>query len=522
MPLILQGRTSLSFLASLGLTNLQLLQILLAVVFLLHAADGAMLPGIFKALEENLANATPVTLGSIVFVEALCHSLAVLVWGVLADRYCKLTMLMYATLMWGMVTCLTAFVTGVRVLFIVRAVAGTVGAALGPLSQGLIGATCPATDRGRAFGWLIACGQLGFMLGVLLAGATSHMQVIKGWRGTFMLMGLCTLFLTLILYMARMEVARGLFKESRTWAQLSAATKKGTPSGQPLNDICKDLNFMLARPSFWVLIIQGAFASTTVKAMQYQVMWYQYLGFSDLSAASIACAAPLGSIFGAVCGGHVADFMAYLLPRHGRILFGQASDFTKIWVLLVTFVLTEPPRPTDYSIFFHRSALSFTFGFFSIMAYAGVIKPLYAEIVPPQMIAQVIALGAAVDGAFASIASTPVVGYITQHFFHYQSTSQSIKNMPTELRTTNALALGRAIAWVTVCSSSIALVTFSFLHLTYHSDAKASKRKEADALPAVEDGDSSGADEEGGKCSRSSTKSVSFAPSTGLTLGPRT
>eukprot|EP00435_Cladocopium_sp_Y103_P067397 s893_g30.t1 len=98
MPLIMYGRTSLSLLASVGLTNLQLLQILLAVVFLLHAADGAMLPGIFKALEENLANATPVTLGSIVFVEALCHSVAVLVWGVLADRYCKLTMLMYANL----------------------------------------------------------------------------------------------------------------------------------------------------------------------------------------------------------------------------------------------------------------------------------------------------------------------------------------------------------------------------------------------------------------------------------------
>eukprot|EP00913_Durusdinium_trenchii_P015070 g14132.t1 len=78
--------------------------------------------------------------------------------------------------------------------------------------------------------------------------------------------------------------------------------------------------------------------------MQYQVMWYQYLGFSDLSAASIACAAPLGSIFGAVCGGHIADFVAQLWPRHGRILFGQASDFLKIWVLLLTFVITEPPR----------------------------------------------------------------------------------------------------------------------------------------------------------------------------------
>ena len=78
-----------------------------------------------------------------------------------------------------MITALTAFVTGVRVLFVVRALAGTVGAALGPLSQGLIGATCPSADRGaaqgrsavvsvprgRAFGRLIACGQLGFMLG---------------------------------------------------------------------------------------------------------------------------------------------------------------------------------------------------------------------------------------------------------------------------------------------------------------------------------------------------------------------
>ena len=41
------------------------------------------------------------------------------------------------------------------------------------------------------------------------------------------------------------------------------------------------------------------------------------------------------------------------------------------------------------------------------------------KVVQPTAI-QVIALGAAVDGAFASIASTPVVGYITQHFFHYQ------------------------------------------------------------------------------------------------------
>ena len=42
---------------------------------------------------------------------------------------------------------------------------------------------------------------------MLLAGATSHLQVIHGWRGTFLLMGLVTLLLSWILYMAKMEVA---------------------------------------------------------------------------------------------------------------------------------------------------------------------------------------------------------------------------------------------------------------------------------------------------------------------------
>ena len=37
--------------------------------------------------------------------------------------------------------------------------------------------------------------------------------------------------------------------------------------------------------------------------------------------------APLGSIFGAVCGGHVADFMAYLLPRRTTEDFSHDSKW---------------------------------------------------------------------------------------------------------------------------------------------------------------------------------------------------
>ncbi|CAE7203688.1 unnamed protein product [Symbiodinium necroappetens] len=526
MPLLIAGRTSLRLVARLGLSNFQLLQGLLAVVFLLHAADGAMLPGIFKALEEGLTGATPVSLGGIVFIEALCHSFAVLVWGVLADRHCKLP---------------EGREPGLGSQFWRVAIGAS--PAIAVPSQGLIGAVCPPLDR-RAFGWLIACGQSGFMLGVPgraeglwckqvpeceakparvfgieaeFQGTAKLATAIHGWRGTFLLFGLLTLLLTWILSMARLEVARGLFQESRTWAQLSAAKKQGTPSGLPLHDIWKDFLFMLRRSSFWVLILQGAFASTTVKAMQYQIMWYQYLGFSDLVASSIACAAPFGSIFGSIAAGFISDWMAKHYPRHGRITYGQLMDFVKTVVLLYTFVLSDTPRPDTPNIFVTRSVLSFFFGFFSIMAYSAVVKPLFAEIVPAQMVAQVIALAAAIDGGFASIASTPVVGFITQHFFHYKSNTLPIKDMPADLRRGNAQALGQSIAWVTLTGSVVALVIFSFLHLTYPKDLRVSRRVEADSLPAVEDGDSSSdaVDEEGGLASQPAqpgkmVKKVSF------------
>lgn len=495
MPLLGSGQTSLRpLVGSLGLTNFQLLQGLMAVVFLLYAADGAMLPGVFKALEEGLEGVTPVSLGSIVFAEAMCHSVAVLVWGVLADRSCKLALLMYATLSWGFITLATACVTGVVSLFVVRAVAGVASAAIGPLSQGLIGAVCKASERGRAFGFLIACGQLGYMFGVLMAGSTSHLAVLCGWRGSFVIFALLTLVLAWILWMARVEVSKGLFRESRSWAQLARSKRRSGPPASPCSDVWSDFVTMLQRPSFWVLLLQGAFASTTVKAMQYQTMWFQYMGFTDLMASAITSAAPLGCMTGAIVSGYFSDWIAKLYPSHGRIFFAQFADMSKLFVLYYTFVICATPAPDPSQEFGERIFLSFIFGFTSIITYSSVIKPLFAEIVPVQMIAQTIAVAAAFDGAFASIASTPVVGFITERMFHYRSTTLPIDTMPDHMRTQNANALGRSIAAVTLVSAALQILSFSFLHCTYPKDSRASRLAEAETLPAVSEGEEESSD----------------------------
>jgi len=476
MPLLDLGQTSLKGLARLGLSNFELLQCMMAVVFLLHAADGAMLPAVFKAMEEEVHGATPVSLGVIVLAEALCHSLAVFAWGVLADRRCKLYLLQYATLAWGILTLATAFVHGIGSLATIRALAGIVGAALGPLSQGLIGAVCPANKRGRAFGFLIACGQAGHIFGLLLAGSTSHLRIIGGWRGSFILFSLLTIVLAWVLAQVRTEVSEGLFAESRTWQRLAAerTADKGSYS-EVAWEVAQNFSVIVQRRSFLVLILQGAFASTTVKAMQYQVMWYQYLGFSDFVASAVTSAAPLGCIGGAIASGYISDSLARRFPDHGRIALGQVADTAKLLILVLIFLSCRSSLGNDTGTVAMMTGLTLSFGFVSIMAYSAVVKPLFAEIVPPNMIAQVIGIAAAIDGAFSSFASAPVVGYITQYVFNYHETTLPIADMPEHLRVKNARALGRSIAVVTVISTVLTVLFFSFLHFTYPRDREASR-----------------------------------------------
>jgi len=472
LPLEDSGQTVLRSLLGFGLTNLQLLQCMLATVFLLYAADGAMLPAVFKALEERLHGATPVSLGGIVLGEALCHSAAVLGWGALADRTNKIALLKHVTFAWGLLTMATAFVAGVGSLAAIRALAGIVGAAVGPLSQGIVGASCAPQQRGQAFGFLTAAGQAGHIFGLLLAGSTAHLATIGSWRGSFIVFAVLTLLLAWVLAKVQVEVSQGFLSESQTWQRLTRERLEDS-GGCGLWAVAGTFGAILRRRSFLVLILQGAWASTTVKAMQnYQMMWFQYLGLADFAASAITSCAPLGCIAGAISSGYVSDWVAGRYPNHGRIALGQVADALMLLALLSTLGSCTSLDPESTSSVALLAALSFVFGFFSIAAYVAAVKPLFAEIVPDHMVAQVMGMAAAIDGTFSSLASTPVVGFITEHVFDYRPTTMSIHEMPEELRRQNAAALGYSIAAVTIISSTLQILSFGLLHCTYPRDSK--------------------------------------------------
>jgi len=328
-------------------------------------------------------------------------------------------------------------------------------------------------ERGRAFGFLIACGQAGHIFGLLLAGATSHLEAVGGWRGSFAVFAVFTLLLSWVLSLVRTEVSAGFFAESRTWQKLgvlNASQRSGGLLGEVAENFCQ----ILRCGSFQVLLVQGAFASTTLKAMQYQLEWYQYLGFGDVTASAITSAAPLGCICGAICSGYLSDWLSRLFPNHGRIALGQTADFAKLLILGFVFFGFRTPDASSRSTVVILTCASLLFGFTSIMAYSSVVKPLFAEIVPPHMIAQVIGTAAAIDGAFSSFASAPVVGLVTQEVFKYHQTKLPVKEMPEDLRVHNAAALEKSIAAVTTVSSLLTILFFGLLHCTYPVDREAS------------------------------------------------
>mmetsp|Transcript_36404 Transcript_36404/g.66684 ORF Transcript_36404/g.66684 Transcript_36404/m.66684 type:complete len:549 (-) Transcript_36404:39-1685(-) len=484
------GSTWLKWIPASGMNNIQLLKCTLAIVCLLHAADGAMLPAVFKALEEAVERATPQSLGMVAMLEALCHSLAVLVWGVLADRGSKLLLLTISTAVWGFITLATATCNSMLTLAVVRAAAGIVSAALGPLAQGMIVAVCEPEGRGRAFGFIIGAGYMGHMLGLFLAGSVAHVSSMGGWRAPFCIFAALTLGLSSLLSMMWMEARSGFLSQSRVWHSLMVSKGSGFGCGNVAEffvEAFANLGFILRRRSFLVLILQGAFASTGIKAMTYMSMWFQYQGFADVPASTLICSMPLGCIFGALAAGYISDELAKLYPDHGRISFGMVVMVLQLVVLVLMFIPGMNATATDAN-FRRFLVLMFLYGAVSVMAYTGAIRPLFTEIVPIRLVGQVIAFGAAIDGAIASVGGNALVGYITQHLFGYQPTSLTIAEMPEELREQNATALAQAISCVSLIAALVTVMAFVLLHCTFVDDRAASRREDLLADAAVKEG----------------------------------
>jgi len=125
-------------------------------------------------------------IGLLVTVSALVGAVAVLPFGVLADRVNRTRTLGIAVLLWGGAMLWSASVSNFHQLLVARLFLGAVTAAAGPLVASLVGDWFHGSERGRVYGFILAGELLGSGFGFAVTGDIAALS----WRAAFVILAL--------------------------------------------------------------------------------------------------------------------------------------------------------------------------------------------------------------------------------------------------------------------------------------------------------------------------------------------
>lgn len=439
----------------------------IVVCSLVMGADLAMFAATMKALEEYFS-IDPMSLGFVLLLQGLAQALTAPIWGMFADRQDRL-LLLYVSLLG--ISCMT-FLTGISVSFpmlcVARLFTGLFGAGLGPISQSMLASAVQPDERGKFIGYFVVANTLGSCGGAVYAASFSHVMMfeVSGWRFTFILMSFVTFFIGVSMY-----VLNNFLNETLIRALV-------TSPGEAWNMTVGASDFMtiISRNSFLVLLAQGAFASTFSAAGGFLIEIFQYAGFEDFQASTLAGLISLGSIVGALGSGYFADQCAKLDPAKGRILYGLLGNCVCV-TLLLAMAFGDVDTILNTRHYYGLGAICFITGVFQLFAYVGAVKPILSEIVPRRLAGQAYAYAAGIDGAIAALAGAPVLATIAQKVFDYQPTGDTIATMDSDLRRNNLMALARAYFFVTLVCHLSSSALFTMLIKTYQPDKETSAKE---------------------------------------------
>ncbi len=128
----------------------------------------------------------PAQWGLVTSAFAISYALFELPSGYLADRFGARAMLVRIVLWWSLFTTLTGFAGKLWSLIVVRFLFGAGEAGAYPTAATVVFRWFPATERGRTFGVVLLCGQLG---GAIAPLVIVPLQMHFGWRASFYVFG---------------------------------------------------------------------------------------------------------------------------------------------------------------------------------------------------------------------------------------------------------------------------------------------------------------------------------------------
>ncbi|KAF4698379.1 hypothetical protein FOZ63_023412, partial [Perkinsus olseni] len=152
------------------------------------------------------------SLGYLAMGQAFWQASAAPIWGAVSDSLSRRLVLTTGVGGWAVFTALTSVVSAFWVLFVIRCLNGIALASIIPVSQSIVADVSISKNRGSTFGFIQSFTSLGqifaSLFGTWLSGITV-VQGFMGWRLAFLLTGITSAVLAVVLIVEFEEPPRG-------------------------------------------------------------------------------------------------------------------------------------------------------------------------------------------------------------------------------------------------------------------------------------------------------------------------
>jgi predicted MFS family arabinose efflux permease len=361
----------------------------LFTINLFNYIDRQVISGVLPLVQQDL-QLSDTALGWLASAFMVLYLLGSIPLGMLGDRVARNRLIALGVGVWGAATFLSGLARSYGHLFVSRALVGIGEASYGPTATAMVSDLFPRERRGLVNGLFNAAIPLGGAIGVIAGGLIGSRY---GWRAAFLLVGLPSLVLTVLVWHLG-DPPRG--------AQDSLTPAMARPDG---GGLFEGVLGLFRTPTFVMVCVVGMLVAFAIGAFNHWLPLYLHrVKHFTVPEASFwfGVLSAIGGLIGVVTGGFVGDLLARRTPA-GHLLT-IAGGFLLAAPAGIVMILAK-----DRAIFL--PALFFAVAF--LVLYIGSVNAVIHNVVHPALRATAVAIFVFIVNLGGAALSPAVVGLIS-------------------------------------------------------------------------------------------------------------
>jgi MFS family permease len=381
---------------------------LLLSINLLNYIDRSNLSAVEEHIRGDLLKDDPnamTRMGSLGTAFLVTYMLAAPLFGWLADRVKRWTIIGIGVSLWSLATGACGWARSFEMLLLCRVFIGVGEAAWGPTAPTIIADLYPVSRRGAVLAWFNVALSVGYALGFIIGGQMASTR--WGWPSAFFVVAPPGLLLGLVCFF-RKDPPRGLSDDAQKrpfrFADLGLLVR--TPSYVYNNLGMTAMTFAVGGMAFWMSTYVHEFRGHGEVATQAGRDAHAHVNFIFGIVLVVA------GLAGTLVGGYLADWMRSHLRGRWAWLGGGSyfalSGLTMLAAFPLFWLMLKRPFPEAWV--YMAAAI------FLIFINTGPTNTIIANVIPPSIRASAYAVNILIIHAFGDAISPPVIGRVSDHY----------------------------------------------------------------------------------------------------------